>query len=125
MCLAQGHNALMPVKLEPVALRYRVKHSTTACFIKKEEDFYTVYTCSLFNTISIASVKFSCLLVADFFFFKSTLSEQIFSSIQVPSAIKTVWILIRPDVLSGPIKTSGPIRVQTICKMCNLNMSIL
>ena len=29
MCLAQGHYAVMPVRLEPVALRSRVKHSTT------------------------------------------------------------------------------------------------
>ena len=29
MCLAQGHNALMLVRLEPVALKSRVKHSTT------------------------------------------------------------------------------------------------
>ena len=27
--LAQGHNAVMPVRLEPAALRSRVKHSTT------------------------------------------------------------------------------------------------
>ena len=29
MCLAQGHNALMLVRLEPAALRSPVKHSTT------------------------------------------------------------------------------------------------
>ena len=29
MCLAQGHNAVTPVRLEPAALRSRVKHSTT------------------------------------------------------------------------------------------------
>ena len=29
MCLAQGHNAVMPVRLEPWASRSRVKHSTT------------------------------------------------------------------------------------------------
>ena len=29
MCLAQGHNAVMRVRLEPVAPRSRVKHSTT------------------------------------------------------------------------------------------------
>ena len=29
MCLAQGHNAVTMVMLEPVALRSRVKHSTT------------------------------------------------------------------------------------------------
>ena len=29
MCLAQGRNAAMMVSLEPVALRSRVKHSTT------------------------------------------------------------------------------------------------
>ena len=29
MCLAQGHNAVTPVRLEPTALRSRVKHSTS------------------------------------------------------------------------------------------------
>ena len=29
MCLAQGHNAMMPVRLEPTALWSQVKHSTT------------------------------------------------------------------------------------------------
>ena len=29
MFLAQGHNAVTPVRLEPAALRPRVKHSTT------------------------------------------------------------------------------------------------
>ena len=29
MCLAQGHNAVAPVRLEPAVLRSRVKHSTT------------------------------------------------------------------------------------------------
>ena len=29
MCLAQGHNAVMPVRLEPLAPRSRVKHSAT------------------------------------------------------------------------------------------------
>ena len=29
MCLAQGHNVVTPVRLEPAALRSRVKHSTT------------------------------------------------------------------------------------------------
>ena len=29
MCLAQGHNTMTPVRLEPAAPRSRVKHSTT------------------------------------------------------------------------------------------------
>ena len=29
MCLAQGHNAVMPVSLEPTAPRSQVEHSTT------------------------------------------------------------------------------------------------
>ena len=29
MCLAQGQNAVMPVRLKTVSLRSRVKHSTT------------------------------------------------------------------------------------------------
>ena len=31
MCLAQGHKAVPPVKLEPVALRFRTKHSRYHC----------------------------------------------------------------------------------------------
>ena len=29
MCLAQGHNTVMPVRLKPAVPRSRVKHSTT------------------------------------------------------------------------------------------------
>ena len=29
MCLAQGHNAVTPMRLEPAAPRFRVMHSTT------------------------------------------------------------------------------------------------
>ena len=29
MCLVQGHDAVMPMRLEPAAPRSRVKHSTT------------------------------------------------------------------------------------------------
>ena len=29
MCLAQGHNAVKPVRLEPAAPQSQVKHSTT------------------------------------------------------------------------------------------------
>ena len=29
MCLAQGHNSMMPVRLEPATPLSRVKHSTT------------------------------------------------------------------------------------------------
>ena len=29
MCLAQGHNAVKPMRLEPATLRSQVKHSTT------------------------------------------------------------------------------------------------
>ena len=29
MCLAQGHNAMTPLRLEPAALQSRVEHSTT------------------------------------------------------------------------------------------------
>ena len=29
MCLAQGDNAVLPVRLEPMATRSRAKHSTT------------------------------------------------------------------------------------------------
>ena len=29
MCLAQGHNTVTPVRLEPTALRFRIKYLTT------------------------------------------------------------------------------------------------
>ena len=50
MCLAQGHNTVMPVRLEPAAPQSRVKHSTTeplrslihicVLFQKNITDFY-------------------------------------------------------------------------------------
>ena len=39
MCLAQGHNAVTPERLEPAAPQSRVKHSTT------ELPLYIVYRC--------------------------------------------------------------------------------
>ena len=49
MCLAQGHNAAMPVRLEPAAPRSRVKHSITDQLCSQNikqnpyETRYTVY----------------------------------------------------------------------------------
>ena len=39
MCLAQGHNAVPPVRLDPVALRSQAKHSTTKS-LRSLTDFY-------------------------------------------------------------------------------------
>ena len=43
MCLAQGHNTVTPVRLEPVAPRSRVKYFTTeplrSLFLKEYEHF--------------------------------------------------------------------------------------
>ena len=54
MCLAQGHNAVTPVRLEPAALRFRVKHSTTELPIIHEyfsccRYIRTFHECSCFN----------------------------------------------------------------------------
>ena len=37
MCLAQGHNKVMPLKLEPATPQSRVKHSTTGLPFPKSE----------------------------------------------------------------------------------------
>ena len=37
MCLAQGHNTVMGVRLEHAACRSRVEHSTTEPLLKKSE----------------------------------------------------------------------------------------
>ena len=43
MCLAQGHNAVTPVRLEPAASQSQVKHSTTKplCSLKFVENMST------------------------------------------------------------------------------------
>ena len=51
---------------------------------------------------------------ADFFqnqLFRKNLSE-------IPSEYLTIWIQIRPDILSGPDVLSGLIWVQTVCNGC-------
>ena len=40
MCLAQGHNAVTPVRLEPATPQSRVKHSTTALPRKYNHAFH-------------------------------------------------------------------------------------
>ena len=54
MCLAQGHNAVTPVKLEPAAPLSRVKHSTTEPL------------CSQIDIYSVAGIRYICGLVANF-----------------------------------------------------------
>ena len=53
MCLAQGHNEVPPVRLEPVALRSRTKHSkyhyVTALPIELQWGFIGLLTCSVFD----------------------------------------------------------------------------
>ena len=53
MCLEQGHNAVMLVRLEPTAPQSRVKHSTTEPL------------CSLINVFSAAIDSTYCALQAD------------------------------------------------------------
>ena len=45
MCLAQGHNAVTPVRLEPAAPRSRVKHSTTEPLRSLPLDYKSIYEC--------------------------------------------------------------------------------
>ena len=54
MCLAQGHNAVMRVRLEPAALWSRVKHSTTESLGSLQ--IPVIY---LSNYIAIPSNKFN------------------------------------------------------------------
>ena len=46
MCLAQGHNTVMPVRPEPGNTRSRVKHSTTellhSLYLINDFDFFTI-----------------------------------------------------------------------------------
>ena len=48
MCLAQGHNAVTPVRLEPAALRSRVKHSSCIGYVTK----YNKYLQYILNNFS-------------------------------------------------------------------------
>ena len=47
MCLAQGHNTVTPVRLEPAALRSRVKHSTTEQLCSHPLGFFCQITSGL------------------------------------------------------------------------------
>ena len=46
MCLAQGHNTVMPVRIKPAAPRSRVKHSTTEPLCSL---FYPAYHGNILN----------------------------------------------------------------------------
>ena len=73
LSLAQGHNAVMPVKLEPTALRSRVKHSTTEplrslyrlpslCFLYSMVcQYYVSYTAQIWITLFAIQLNFSLL----------------------------------------------------------------
>ena len=50
MCLAQGHNAVMPVRLEPATPRSRVKHSTTEPIPESDLGFNYMYFSALHFT---------------------------------------------------------------------------
>ena len=51
--LAQGHNAVMPVKLEPTAPLSRLKHSTTeACVVVHVPAIYTLHLQLVLNISS-------------------------------------------------------------------------
>ena len=45
MCLAQGHNRVMPVRLEPATPQSQVKHSTTEPLRSLKTLSVSVYVC--------------------------------------------------------------------------------
>ena len=58
MCLAQGHNAVTPVRLKPAAPLSRVKHSTTvlpSTQIDKTKVFKTISSLMKVNSIAECS----------------------------------------------------------------------
>ena len=76
MCLAQGHNTVRPVRLEPSAPRSPVKHSTT-------EPLILVQLGSLHAYLTL-----------------SPLAETLLSA---DNLYKQFWTQIRPDILLGLI----------------------
>ena len=61
MCLAQGHNAATPMRLEPVAPGSRVRHSTTeplrSLIIELEEDIMVLSNVTKFHKIWIKTIR--------------------------------------------------------------------
>ena len=49
MCLAQGHNAVPPVRLEPATAQSRVKHLNTESHLYKTKHFcpFSKHICSI------------------------------------------------------------------------------
>ena len=65
MCLAQGHNAVTPVRLKPAAPRSRVKHSTTEP-LHSPFDFLAIITLLhllLDYILLVFKVCISCVLI--------------------------------------------------------------
>ena len=58
MCLAQGHNAVTPMKPEPAALRSRVKHSTTEPLRTKHNELTTCLKNKLLNPYKSSVLQF-------------------------------------------------------------------
>ena len=58
MCLAQGHNTVTPVRLEPAALRSRVKHSTTEPLRSLEFFVRTYYMQSVITVLPSVLLTF-------------------------------------------------------------------
>ena len=60
MCLAQGHNAVTPVRLEPAAPWSRVKHSTTESL-----RFLLVYCKNMLKLMGKKTKAISCSILVN------------------------------------------------------------
>ena len=56
MCLAQGHNAVTPVKLGPMAARSRVKHSTTEPLRSLSENKEDILKINLYSESNVCQI---------------------------------------------------------------------
>ena len=115
MCLAQGHNAVTPVRLQPAAPQSQVKHSTTeplrSLHLKlkmSDKICENAFEKSTKNLNILHAGYFFMLLLSSANFFQSELFPKILSG-TLPEC-QTVWIQIKTDILSVMIW------VQTVCK---------
>ena len=62
MCLANGHNTVTPVRLEPAAPQSRAKHSTTEplCFRKRNEQLPSMQSVKSVKPFFVGSQKRDC-----------------------------------------------------------------
>ena len=61
MCLAQGHNTVTPVRLEPAAHRSRVKHSTTEPLCSRRTAVIMPYSVNVYAYFNILSTYLFCI----------------------------------------------------------------